>query len=334
MPDNSVWNWIVRKAVRAQSGSAIGLSDGSSADFAIPGLNTEDGQSATLSSSPAFPRYRHFFERNSPDSARLSHAALSLGQRVYGMAISDDVSYFSRFFAKFTEIIAAGLATAVSGYLLAHFSGLSAPAPAPVPTVNQIAPISGTLSASPPTEPHSAVSADRHEQHLAPQDDGNPSRVRQPAPTLLDIKKAEPARKQNATTAVQAPRQESLTARVRAALTNVDATRREPVDLPPRRDDTARPTTAVALPRPTAESARATANNPEPHSGPTQAAPIEPSPVVAVEVKSPAIADTQSLPAPSTEKDTGMLSTLEQMLRHDPLAARDEPPRPPLPVGQ
>jgi hypothetical protein len=249
---------------------------------------------------------------------------------IYGMAAPDNVSYASRFFVKFTEIIAAGLATAISGYLLAHFSGLSAPAPAPVPTVNQIAPISGTLSASPPTEPHPAVSADRHEQHLAPQEDGNPSRVRQPAPTLLDIKKAEPARKQNATTAVQAPRQESLTARVRAALANVDATRREPVDLSPRRDDTARPTSAVALSRPTPDSARATAND----SGPTQAAPIAPGPVVAVEVKSPAIANTQSLPAPSAENDPGALSTLEQMLRHDPLATRVEPPRPPLPVGQ
>jgi hypothetical protein len=253
---------------------------------------------------------------------------------IYGMAAPDNVSYASRFFVKFTEIIAAGLATAISGYLLAHFSGLSAPAPAPVPTVNQIAPISGTLSASRPTEPNSAVSADNHEQHLAPQEDGNPSRVRQPAPTLLDIKKAEPARKQNSTTAVQAPRQELLTARVRAALANVDATRREPVDLSPRRDDTARPTTAVALPRPTADSARGTANNPDPHSGPTQAAPIEPSPLPGVEIKSRAIADTQSLPAPSAENDTGVLSTLEQILRHDPLAARDEPPRPPLPVGQ
>ena len=38
------------------------------------------------------------------------------------MPASDNVSYFSRFFLKFVEIIAAGLATAVSGYLIAHFS--------------------------------------------------------------------------------------------------------------------------------------------------------------------------------------------------------------------
>jgi len=29
-----------------------------------------------------------------------------------------------------------------------------------------------------------------------------------------------------------------------------------------------------------------------------------------------------------------VLSTLEQMLRHDPVANADEAPRPPMPVGQ
>jgi hypothetical protein len=48
------------------------------------------------------------------------------------MSLSDDVSYFSRFWVKFVEIVAAGLATAVSGYLIAHLSGaLSSPTPAP-----------------------------------------------------------------------------------------------------------------------------------------------------------------------------------------------------------
>ena len=52
------------------------------------------------------------------------------------MPAPENVSYFShfsRFFLKFVEIIAAGLATAVSGYLIAHLSGvLSSPGPAPV----------------------------------------------------------------------------------------------------------------------------------------------------------------------------------------------------------
>ena len=38
--------------------------------------------------------------------------------------MSGELSYFSRFFVKFLEIIAAGLATAISAYLLAHFGHL------------------------------------------------------------------------------------------------------------------------------------------------------------------------------------------------------------------
>jgi len=37
--------------------------------------------------------------------------------------MSGEVSYFSRFFVKFVEIIAAGVASAISAYLLAHFGG-------------------------------------------------------------------------------------------------------------------------------------------------------------------------------------------------------------------
>ena len=48
--------------------------------------------------------------------------------------MSGEVSYLSRFFVKFVEVIAAGVATAISAYLLAHFGGLL-PAPAPVTAV-------------------------------------------------------------------------------------------------------------------------------------------------------------------------------------------------------
>jgi len=46
--------------------------------------------------------------------------------------MSGEVPYFSRFLVKFVEIIAAGFASAISAYLLAHFGGvlLSYPAPA------------------------------------------------------------------------------------------------------------------------------------------------------------------------------------------------------------
>ncbi len=44
--------------------------------------------------------------------------------------MADGVSYFSRFTVKFIEISAAGIATAVSGFVLAHLTGYAA-APAP-----------------------------------------------------------------------------------------------------------------------------------------------------------------------------------------------------------
>ena len=44
--------------------------------------------------------------------------------------MSGESSYFSRFFVKFDEVSAAGLASAICAYLLAHFGGLLvAPAP-------------------------------------------------------------------------------------------------------------------------------------------------------------------------------------------------------------
>jgi len=61
---------------------------------------------------------------------------------------------------------------------------------------------------------------------------------------------------------------------------------------------------------------------------------LAPNPVTAVDVNSSPAAAVQSLPALATAKETGMLSTLGQILRHDPLAGADEALRPPMPVGQ
>jgi hypothetical protein len=47
--------------------------------------------------------------------------------------MSGDVSYFSRFFVKFVEISAAGLATAISAYVLAHLGGCFHPLPRQLP---------------------------------------------------------------------------------------------------------------------------------------------------------------------------------------------------------
>jgi hypothetical protein len=45
--------------------------------------------------------------------------------------MSGENSYFSRFFVKFVEVSAAGLATAISAYALAHFGAVRPPARSP-----------------------------------------------------------------------------------------------------------------------------------------------------------------------------------------------------------
>src|ERR1700730_17715306 len=47
--------------------------------------------------------------------------------------MSGEFSYFSRFFVKFVEIIAAGVASAICAYLLAHFGGFCSPLPRQLP---------------------------------------------------------------------------------------------------------------------------------------------------------------------------------------------------------
>jgi hypothetical protein len=87
--------------------------------------------------------------------------------------MSGEVSYFSRFFVKFVEIIAAGLASAISGYLLAHFAGLlSSPTPPshPALTTGQVGPAASGVTAQ-PTPPVAAATAN---EHPAPQDAAEP----------------------------------------------------------------------------------------------------------------------------------------------------------------
>jgi hypothetical protein len=76
------------------------------------------------------------------------------------MSAPDNNPYLSRFFLKFVEIIAAGIATAVSGYLIAHLSGALF-WPAPATAVIQVSPNADTvphLPAEPNTSSASAIS--------------------------------------------------------------------------------------------------------------------------------------------------------------------------------
>jgi hypothetical protein len=265
------------------------------------------------------------------------------------MSAPANSSYFSRFVVKFVEIIAAGLATAVSGYVIAHFSGaLSSPAPAPASAVIQITPSASAVSNSPAQPapasaspasspaPVAPVSGKASEQPLLPQQEVNAPSSTQTVRKTVSTAKAEPARKQKEHPTTPAREQESFVSRVRAALTSVDVNRAEAV-APPASNATGtlapigqqRPLInqphAVAVPGAPAAAAE---------SGPLArpASPLAPDQVTPIDIKSSPI--VASPPAPVVEKEPGVLSVLDQMLRHDPLPTTDDVPRPPMPVGR
>jgi hypothetical protein len=98
------------------------------------------------------------------------------------MSASDDAPYFSRFLMKFFEIFAAGLATAVSGYLIAHLAGaLSSSTPAAVGTAVQVAPRAAPVPSSAPAKLAVPASGSASEQHPAAQEANAPADA-QPAP--------------------------------------------------------------------------------------------------------------------------------------------------------
>ena len=327
------------------------------------------------------------------------------------MFVPDGGSYFSRFAVKFLEIFAAGLATAVSGYLIAHLSGAyssSAPvsAPQPVGTIIQAAP-AATVSGGPPAQP-TPVAADANEQRTAPQpqQEADPPVVAQPqhetaAATKADANEPRPAPQQEATgaSAVALPQhetaaatkananeprpapqqetgasaialpphgtatatkaassrkhvetdtsatdnkrdQESVLARARAALANSEAKRTRPPDPLPRQANAPRAPAAIGpqsrqaddrlgAASVTAAPADSASSPPPPMTQP----PAELTPLAPVEIESRPVAPLETEPAPVAQEDTGVLSTLERF-RHDPLAATDDAPRPPMPVGQ
>src|SRR6516225_3814718 len=252
------------------------------------------------------------------------------------MAKSGDVSFVSRFLVKFVEITAAGLATAVSGYLIAHLSGaFSSSGPTSSAAVIQVTPSTSMLSSMP--QPSAPSSTNSNEQASTPQQDVNGGRAPQQGPTVLDTAKLE-ARKhiEKAASAPESSRYKaSLLDRIRAALANVDANRKDRLDVAPHQGDpptTATPRAVTAFPS-NAAASPAPVDAVERRPRPVQEAPIQSDSLPSFEIKSRPTSEAPSSVAP-LEKDTGALSTLEQILRQDPLAAADNPPRPPLPIGQ
>jgi hypothetical protein len=194
--------------------------------------------------------------------------------------VVEKASYFSRFTTKFIEIVGAGIATAVSGYLVAHLGGYwSAQPPAPTPAAVQVAPSAGGGSANLHAPAARPVPADANAQRLAP--GGGPdgiSATPPPARATASSSQAAPSRKHLPTEAgpveskprdageskprdtAEKPHEAaetkphdwgSVEARVRAALASVDANRPVPPDPPARQADAPPEPAAVGtLPKP------------------------------------------------------------------------------------
>jgi len=258
--------------------------------------------------------------------------------------VSGEVSYFSRFFVKFVEIIAAGLASAICAYLLAHFGGvLSPPTPASAPATAAV-PIgpTGTGVAGQPTPPLAAAAAD---EHPATQRDAPEAKLAHKAGK--EAKTLPPRKQKIDTTAAKEPGSEkSAEALVRDALARrapADAptlgltdTRSVPVDNLPPRQAIVPPLQPDVEPRPVEVPRRpAVEVVPYPADVPLQSVrPALSAPPRSPPSTSPSLETAAPQPVPADhEKDVfSPLTRIPNLLRPEPPAANGDPPRPPMPI--
>jgi len=256
--------------------------------------------------------------------------------------MSGENSYFSRFFVKFVEVSAAGLASAICAYLLAHFGGLL-PAPAPATAV-QVGPTASETSESRRAQPSPSV-----EQRSVPQRDTDAA-VAQPALKRVKDAKAAPPRKPTKTdTSVteKEPHQKSAEALARAALANVDTNRPAPPDATVGPDVTYTPAPAdsqsrranvpqrqnVGPPQPVTAPPRAGGMEVAPHAAEVQPQPVEISPATGANLQ-PGSRDVR----PNRVTPADIQS--RPIVAIDPWSPRADPPleigapQPPLPAHQ
>jgi hypothetical protein len=252
--------------------------------------------------------------------------------------MSGEVSYFSRFFVKFVEVIAAGLATAISAYLLAHFGGFlpssPTPASAPASTAVQVGPTASEVAESrraKPTPPVAAAAV--NEQRPAPQHDTDAP----VAPPALNAKALPPRKRTKTDTSVseKEPRQKSAEALARAALANVDAnrpapvdaligpgltdTRSAPVDVQPRQVKEPPRQAGVGPPPPVAVPPRAAGIEAAPHAADVQPQPVQPRPVIGADLQ-PRSPDVRPSPVAPVDIQSRPVTAV------DPLPPRADPP--------
>ena len=282
--------------------------------------------------------------------------------------MSGEVSYLSRFFVKFVEVIAAGVATAISAYLLAHFGGLlppSTPVSAPAPTAVQVGPTASEVAESRRAQPTPPVAAAAvNEKRAVPQQDTD-APVAQPALKPVTDAKALPPRKRTKTdTSVseKEPRQKSAEALARAALANVDANRPAPADalIGPgltdarsasvdvqSREANVPPRQANVGPPPVAVPPRAGGIEAAPHAADVQPQPVEispatgadlqprsapvdiqPRPVAAVDPRPPSAGPPLEIAAPQPPSPADQDKGVFSALKRIPDLLRPEPPPP------
>jgi hypothetical protein len=256
--------------------------------------------------------------------------------------MSGENRYFSRFFVKFVEVSAAGLASAICAYLLAHFGGLL-PAPAPAPaTAVQAGPTASEAPESRPAQPSPSV-----EQRSAPQRDTDAA-VAQPALKSVKDAKAAPPRKRTKTdTSVtdKEPHQKSAEALAREALANVDANRPAPPDaligpgltdtstpaniqsrranVPPRQADVGPPQRVAAPPR-------ASGIEVVPHAADVQPQPVEISPATGANFQ-PGARDAPPGPVPPVDIQSRPVAAVDpRSPRADPPVEISGPQQPPM----
>jgi hypothetical protein len=312
-------------------GQALAVSLSDSIADARSARNNRHSPMAELS-----PRYRHIFSPLAPSISRKQLVEFRRF-RCKGISMLPEASYLSRFFAKFIEIAAGGLATAMCAYLIAYLGGpLSVATPAPAAVSAGPTEVATSLPAQ-PAPPVAAAAVDEQRRAPQPVTDAPPA---QPARKAEKVAIAVPALRDIKTGTSVARSEKSVEALARAALANVDADRPAPADAPIRRTWTGAGSTASLAVEARQRSAEV----------PPRQADIQP-PLAAAEAALPRrVAILDPLPQdagsppeiaapqlePPAHQDTGLFSVFKRMphlLRAGTPPLTGEAPRPPMPVG-
>src|SRR6266436_8418376 len=260
--------------------------------------------------------------------------------------MSGENSCFSRFLVKFVEVSAAGLATAISAYALAHLGGLlpssTTPTSAPATAV-QVSPTASEVAERLRAKPTPPAAAGAVNKQSAAQQQDTDATVAQPARKAAKDAKALPPRKHTKTdTSVaekEARGQKSAEALARAALANVDANRPAPNDAliepgladthsvpgdtQPRRANVPPRHTDVGPPQPVAVPPNAAGIEAAPHAADVQPQPVEIRPATGADLQ-PRSPDVRSSPVAPVDIQRRLFSV-----------AKRRPPRtnPPLEIS-